>query len=229
MLPSSSSSTSSKYRFSSEMPNISSRETSPILNQAAPEPTTAYGSITHDASSKDPNEPSGAAPNRPRIRRASVSIAITLDNRRKVIFFVVIILAIVFAVDVAAFMVIAPVQRIWESILCRDYYQEHDPSRIGWDGNVEESLCKIPPIQKPLAKLRGWSSTVEVLPGTCAPCLYERYCDEMRLRFLAAMLFKIPYGILADKIGRKPVAVMSLCGILASTIWVSCVCEFWKA
>ena len=62
----------------------------------------------------------------------------------------------------------------------------------------------------------------------CALCLavMRRSLDETRLPFLEALIFTIPYGILADKIGRKPVAVMSLCGVLATQLWVSFVSEF---
>jgi hypothetical protein len=44
--------------------------------------------------------------------------------------------------------------RIFESVYCRAWYQEHDPALIG-PGGVEEAHCKIPQVQRDVASLTG--------------------------------------------------------------------------
>lgn len=41
-----------------------------------------------------------------------------------------------------------------------------------------------------------------------------------------AIALALPFGILADKIGRKPVAIMALASSLCSEIWSRIVCTF---
>ncbi len=62
---------------------------------------------------------------------------------------------------------IGPAQtRVLESIFCRSYYREHDPSMIGSDGGdgVAEHLCKIEEVQSNLAMLTGWQMFFDGMP-----------------------------------------------------------------
>jgi hypothetical protein len=67
-------------------------------------------------------------------------------------------MAIHFLLAFTEIIVIAPLMRLFEDSLCLDYY--HFPT-----GGVEESLCKIPEIQQPLATIRGWQSMLGTIPG----------------------------------------------------------------
>lgn len=78
---------------------------------------------------------------------------------------VVIIACLVVVADMSDFIRIAPKLRIFESSICRDYYRVHDPSVIGSDGNVPESLCKIGEVQSDLALLNGWLNVVQNVPS----------------------------------------------------------------
>ncbi|MCJ1351791.1 MAG: hypothetical protein MMC33_001775 [Icmadophila ericetorum] len=100
---------------------------------------------------------------------------------------------------------ILPRLRIWEIIYCRRYYEEHDPSLIGEDGLVEEKYCKVESVQSQVAYLKGWYGFFGSLPGL----------------FLA-----IPYGMLADRYGRKWVLVACITTIWIVQAWVYVVSAF---
>ena len=50
-------------------------------------------------------------------------------------------------------MIEAPQTRLYESVVCRDYFNTHDPSVIGSDGKIPEAECKIDAIQGDLAMI----------------------------------------------------------------------------
>ena len=55
-------------------------------------------------------------------------------------------------------ILVAPLIKLYENSLCLSYFDF--PT-----GGVEESLCKIPEIQRPLATIRGWKSMFDTIPG----------------------------------------------------------------
>lgn len=69
---------------------------------------------------------------------------------------------------------VSPTKRLMESILCYEYYERHDPSKIllsrdqvrpGALGGVDELLCKIAPVQASVASLAGWQTFFDGFPG----------------------------------------------------------------
>ena len=72
---------------------------------------------------------------------------------------------LVFLFDFSGSLTGASTLRIYESILCRSYYNIADPSQIDDGGVVDERLCKIDPVQEELAALTGWESFFDTLPG----------------------------------------------------------------
>ncbi|KAL1617925.1 hypothetical protein SLS56_010765 [Neofusicoccum ribis] len=94
--------------------------------------------------------------------------------------------------------------RIYESIYCRQYYAEHDPSLIGRDGGdgVPEEFCKISQVQGEVAMLRAW----------------QTFFDSVGTISLA-----VPWGYYADVRGRKPVLVMVTASLLARAVWMQVV------
>jgi len=58
-------------------------------------------------------------------------------------------------------------------------------------------------VQSKLASVMGWSDLFEAMPGI----------------FLA-----VPYGILADRFGRKWLFVLSLVGVILDSTWVLIIC-----
>jgi hypothetical protein len=68
-------------------------------------------------------------------------------------------MAIHFLLAFCEMILVAPLIKLFEESLCLAHYDF--PS-----GGVEESLCKIPEIQRPLATIRGWKAMFDTLPGT---------------------------------------------------------------
>ncbi|RAQ41842.1 MFS multidrug transporter [Aspergillus flavus] len=110
----------------------------------------------------------------------------------------------VFAVTITACMVMlilditsavptAPRMVIFEDIICRNHYAAWwDISKLG--------DCKVKAVQGELALINGWKETFEKIP---------------------ALLVSIPYGALADRIGRKKVLILALTGCLLCDTWVA--------
>ncbi|KAH3962365.1 hypothetical protein HBI46_046670 [Parastagonospora nodorum] len=118
---------------------------------------------------------------------------------------VVLALLLVTIIDVGAFLAEPPKTRIYETNICLAYYREHDNSAIGADGRIPEQLCKIDEVQQKLAMIFGWQDTFDAIPG---------------------ILLAIPFGTLADRVGRKWIFAASLLGCWLSSAWVLLVCYF---
>ncbi|KAM3486724.1 hypothetical protein MY8738_000218 [Beauveria namnaoensis] len=100
--------------------------------------------------------------------------------------------------DVVASVPMTPRLVIFEDIICRNYYD-------AWGGNGDSRLgdCKVEPVQAELAVINGWKETFDTIPG---------------------VLVSIPYGALANHIGRTNVLVLALFGSLLSECWLALVC-----
>lgn len=66
------------------------------------------------------------------------------------------------------YVAMAPRLRLLELGFCREYYTEHDPSKISPDGQVDESLCKLQSIQASVVNYRSWQLALNALPGRLA-------------------------------------------------------------
>ncbi len=55
-------------------------------------------------------------------------------------------------------ILVAPLIKLFENSLCLSYFDFPV-------GGVEESLCKISEVQRPLATIRGWKSAFDTIPG----------------------------------------------------------------
>ncbi|KAI0096801.1 MFS general substrate transporter [Nemania sp. FL0031] len=102
--------------------------------------------------------------------------------------------------------------QVFEAVICDEHYKAH-PVPVTAISNTTFPLsdalppnrCEAQPIQKELALLRGFQQFVPVF---------------------AALLCTIPYGLLAERIGRRRVLILSGAGIFASFSWVIAVCYF---
>lgn len=113
--------------------------------------------------------------------------------------------ALVAIVDIGAFLADPPRTRVYEANLCLIYYREHDPSAIGEDGAVPEKLCKVDEVQQKMAMIFGWQDMFDAIPG---------------------ILLAVPFGTLADRVGRKWIFTASLMGLQFGSAWVLMICEF---
>jgi MFS family permease len=108
-----------------------------------------------------------------------------------------------FLFEVGDFLMRAPFIRLLEAILCRQYWQEHDPGRF--PGDIGEKWCKVASVQTDLSMLKGWDLLFSCLP---------------------TILLTIPMGIVADKYGRKMLLFMALVGLTLATAWMQIVGRF---
>ncbi|EMD87920.1 hypothetical protein COCC4DRAFT_173223 [Bipolaris maydis ATCC 48331] len=126
-------------------------------------------------------------------------------TNRPWVFWVVQVLVMVTIIDVGAFLGEPPKTRIYETNLCLSYYREHDSSVIDSNGSISEKLCKIDAVQQKLAMIFGWQDTFDAIPS---------------------ILLAIPFGTMADRVGRKWIFAASLLGCELSSAWVLLICYF---
>lgn len=119
---------------------------------------------------------------------------------------VVLAFALVAIIDMGAFLGDAPRTRVFEANICLGYYREANPSVIRPDDTIAEKLCKVDGVQQRLAMIFGWQDMFDAIPSI----------------FLA-----IPFGVLADKVGRKWIFAASLMGLQLNSAWVLGICEWW--
>jgi MFS family permease len=107
-------------------------------------------------------------------------------------------------IDIGAYLGEPPKTRVYEANICLSYYREHDPSVIGADGTIPEMLCKIDAVQQKLAMIFGWQETFDAIPP---------------------ILLAVPFGTLADRVGRKWIFTISLMGLQLNYAWILLICK----
>ncbi|KAJ5131395.1 uncharacterized protein N7515_007434, partial [Penicillium bovifimosum] len=103
--------------------------------------------------------------------------------------------------DFGFFMSTAPQVAVYEEIICRNY--QANLHKAGNETLGDSNPCKSEAVQGELALVIGYQNTLDVLPG---------------------MALSLPYGVLADSWGRRPVLYLSMLGIVLGEIWVKIVC-----
>jgi MFS family permease len=104
-------------------------------------------------------------------------------------------------VEVSQFIMNPPTKKIIEDIICRQHYPDH-AIKSYW---IEDHRCKDSPVQKTLAMVQGWAQAFEMgVP----------------------ILTQFPYGIIADKYGRRLVLFLAMLGCCLSTCWLLMVLLF---
>ena len=111
----------------------------------------------------------------------------------------------ILTVEMGMAMAVGPITRISEAIACREYYAQQDPGQIGANGMVREELCKVTDVQTELAAVKGY---MEFFEGG-----------------LSALL-AIPYGLLADRRGRKWTLCLSIPGFALNSLMILAVLRF---
>lgn len=94
----------------------------------------------------------------------------------------------------------AAITQVFETVICDDYYKTH--SAVA-PGPPHGDRCQVPAVQKELALVRGFQQMAPLLPG---------------------LLCTVPYGLLADRVGRKRVLILSGAGVTFALCWVMLVC-----
>ncbi|KAL6235308.1 hypothetical protein BDW75DRAFT_143516 [Aspergillus navahoensis] len=107
------------------------------------------------------------------------------------------LLAMVLAVEVGFVMAGGPMTRIYESIACREYFAQVDPAKIGSDRQVPEELCKLKEVQSEIAAVTGY---MEFFQG------------------VLSVILAAPYGLLADRYGRKKTLCLGIPGFILNCV-----------
>ncbi|KAF4455609.1 hypothetical protein F53441_2133 [Fusarium austroafricanum] len=104
-------------------------------------------------------------------------------------------------VEVSQFIMNPPTKMITEDIICRQHYPDHTLGVY----EKEDHRCKEAAVQKTLAMVQGWSQAFELgVP----------------------IITQFPYGIVADKYGRRLVLFLAMLGCCLSTAWLLMVLLF---
>ncbi|KAF7951967.1 uncharacterized protein EAE97_001464 [Botrytis byssoidea] len=120
---------------------------------------------------------------------------------------ILLLTTIVFIIGFGIYLTWIPSMRIYEDILCHRYYEElQGQSGVGPSSTIDEARCKGDKIQEELNILTAVLETLKALPG---------------------MFMAVPYGLLADKIGRKPVFALSILGLLLSLLFEIFIMSEW--
>ncbi|KAJ5489749.1 hypothetical protein N7539_004639 [Penicillium diatomitis] len=120
------------------------------------------------------------------------------NSARKITFRLKLILfAMVLAVEIGFAFLEGPMVRIMEDIACRQYFLETDPSKIGTNGQIPEEMCKLAEVQAELAAVKG----------------YHMFFDG-----LLSALMAFPYGLLADRRGRKSTLILGVPGFFLNSL-----------
>ena len=106
-----------------------------------------------------------------------------------------------FAVVMSGMIIMMPVYRLIEDVFCHRHYEDDSP------GLIEEMKCKTDDIQSELAFFIGWSGL---------------------LTAGITLLVAFPYGIIADRLGRKPTLMLSYFGLALSFSWTPVMLAFFQ-
>ncbi|KAI1267607.1 major facilitator superfamily transporter [Xylariaceae sp. FL1019] len=162
-----------------------------------------------DHSLDEPSETApllGNPPQRPRHRpglsvtsiRSITSINVPKAHKNSTI--ILFLYIIVFVASSADGFIELPLTRILEDTICHDYYEKSP------DQHIDERLCKENPIQQKVAYIFAILSALQAI-----------------VSFVAAL----PWGVAADKIGRKPVVFINIFGLILGAIWALIV-VYWR-
>jgi MFS family permease len=113
-------------------------------------------------------------------------------HRRRVI---AVTFAMVLLMDLAAFFLDAPQTSILEANICSRYYESSEP--YDYNFNPVEKDCRAAPVQAELATVNQLLNTFNQLPG---------------------LFVAIPFGIIADRYGRRPLFYLIILGAMLQDI-----------
>ncbi|KAK4101299.1 general substrate transporter [Parathielavia hyrcaniae] len=105
---------------------------------------------------------------------------------------IILLTLLMFTLVTSGMLILLPVFRLMEDAVCHEHYGKPRTEPI------EERLCKVDGVQKELAYLGGISAMLNSVIGLIAT---------------------LPYGVLADRIGRKPSFTLAYVGIVFVFAW----------
>lgn len=106
-----------------------------------------------------------------------------------------------FIVEVSQYILNPPMEQIMEDVICRRYHPDHAIAMPQFHDN----RCKDTEVQKTLAMVRSWSTSLDML---------------------LPLFVQISFGVVADKYGRRLVIFLSLFGCFLEQAWMTIVLFF---
>lgn len=110
---------------------------------------------------------------------------------------------VIVTLDFGTFLSIAPQTQIMESIVCRKFHPGLFVDLPYGKFLSDNTPCKSVDVQGELALISGWKDTLDQIPG---------------------IILALPLGFLLDRIGRKPIAMLSMTGLLMEEIAIRIIC-----
>lgn len=114
---------------------------------------------------------------------------------------VVLVITTIFLAELGVAILIPALNSMLEDMVCQGYV----PRLSTGASLADDPRCKVPQVQTRLAMLRGWQATLECIP---------------------AVLCAVPFGIMADRVGRKPVLLIAWLGLCLNLVWYDVVFLF---
>ncbi|KAI6354288.1 hypothetical protein MCOR25_008682 [Pyricularia grisea] len=111
---------------------------------------------------------------------------------------ILLIMATVCLIEMSVVIMQAPANSIMEDVICRNKLSLPPASKSGPLTLADDPRCKASDVQGELAMMRGWQLALDTLPS---------------------ILCAVPYAMLADRLGRKPVLILAFFGLLLSIFW----------
>ncbi|KAL6808389.1 putative MFS multidrug transporter [Trichoderma camerunense] len=111
---------------------------------------------------------------------------------------ILVVAAIQIVLNIGSYVSFAAQLAILQDIVCKSHYEE------GQSLSMDDDRCKVDAVQSEVAFINGWKDVFEMLP---------------------AIILAVPYGALADRIGRKSVFLLAIVGIGMNDLWMRMV--FW--
>ena len=141
-----------------------------IRNEADSETSAAHGLDPE----REPLLRSRVSHDQPVSTGASVQPEPTAEDLQKRITILVAILTA--TLEIPLILLLTSETRVFELILCRQYYAHVEPGKIGAGGRVPEEFCKIGVVQTQVANLRGGQQFFQNLPCMLLATNDANYC-----------------------------------------------------
>ncbi|KAK2597400.1 hypothetical protein QQS21_006024 [Conoideocrella luteorostrata] len=110
--------------------------------------------------------------------------------------------------NTATNLALAPQTAILRDIVCKQYY---DGVGVGVGAGSRSDTtspgldrCSVAPVQSEVAYVIGWEAAIENIPN---------------------MLLAVPFGALADRVGRKKILLLAIVGMFMNDVWIRLV--YW--
>ncbi|KAI1342802.1 major facilitator superfamily transporter [Xylariaceae sp. FL0016] len=131
---------------------------------------------------------------------ASIASSVRLPRAHKGSTIVNLLCFNIFIATAGSGLLTIPYTRVLEDVICREYYgvlADAEP--------IDEQMCKVNAIQSRLAFIAAIGMALQAIVG-----------------FLAAF----PWGLVADRIGRRPVFALAVTGAILGLLWIMTVAYF---